>query len=33
MRDEPRPSGWQSGLITITGVRKPSFNTFRTMHG
>ena len=33
MRDEPRPSGWQSGLLTVTGKRKPSFNAFRTMHG
>ena len=33
MRDEPRLSGWQSGLITVTGQRKPSFNAFRRMHG
>jgi hypothetical protein len=33
MRDEPNLSGWQSGLLTVTGRRKPAFNAFRTMHG
>ena len=28
-RDEPRASGWQSGLITFDGKRKSSFNAFR----
>jgi Glycosyl hydrolase catalytic core len=29
LRDEPRVGGWQSGLITVDGKRKPSFNAFR----
>ena len=29
LRDEDRLDGWQSGLTTVTGARKPSFNTFR----
>ena len=29
LRDEPRVGGWQSGLVTVTGKRKPSFNAFR----
>ena len=29
LRDEPRLGGWQSGLTTVTGKRKPSFNAFR----
>jgi hypothetical protein len=28
MKDEPRISGWQSGFLTYTGKKKPSFNTF-----
>jgi len=28
VRDEPRLSGWQSGLETSTGKHKPAFNTF-----
>ena len=29
LRDEPRiGDGWQSGLLTMTGKRKPAFNTF-----
>ena len=29
LRDEDRLGGWQSGLMTYGGVRKPSFNAFR----
>ena len=29
LKDEDRIGGWQSGLITYEGVRKPSFNAFR----
>jgi hypothetical protein len=29
VRDEPELSGWQSGLITAGGRKKPSFNAFR----
>ena len=29
LRDEPRIGGWQSGLVTVNGKRKPSFNAFR----
>jgi hypothetical protein len=29
LRDEERLGGWQSGLTTFDGTRKPSFNTFR----
>jgi hypothetical protein len=28
LRDDPDPSGWQSGLITIAGRHKPSFAAF-----
>ena len=28
LRDETRISGWQSGLITAGGKRKPAFNAF-----
>ena len=31
--DEVRAAGWQSGLITAGGRRKPSFKAFATMHG
>ena len=31
LRDEPRLSGWQSGLLTRTGKRKPSFYAFRSL--
>ena len=31
VRDEPRLSGWQSGLMTVTGKKKPSFNAFRRL--
>jgi hypothetical protein len=29
LRDEERLSGWQSGLVTFDGKRKPSFNAFQ----
>jgi hypothetical protein len=29
LRDEQRLSGWQSGLVTFAGKRKPSFDAFR----
>ena len=29
LRDEQRLSGWQSGLTTFEGKRKPSFDAFR----
>jgi hypothetical protein len=28
VKDEPQPSGWQSGLLTRLGAVKPSFNAF-----
>ena len=28
LRDEPNIGGWQSGLQTVTGKKKPSWNTF-----
>ena len=32
LRDEPRiKNGWQSGFITASGARKPSFNAFRAL--
>jgi Glycosyl hydrolase catalytic core len=31
LRDEPRLGGWQSGLLTRTGQRKPAFNVFRLL--
>ena len=31
LRDEPRLGGWQSGLLTRTGKKKPSFNVFRLL--
>ena len=33
LRDESRLAGWQSGLMTATMVRKPSFNAFRSARG
>jgi hypothetical protein len=29
LRDEPNLGGWQSGLLTRTGKKKPAFNVFR----
>jgi putative glycosyl hydrolase len=31
LRDEPTLGGWQSGLLTRTGKKKPSFNVFRRL--
>jgi hypothetical protein len=32
LRDDRNLSlGWQSGLMTAGGARKPSFNTFRSL--
>jgi hypothetical protein len=31
VRDEPTLSGWQSGLVTADGRRKPAFNAFRNL--
>jgi hypothetical protein len=31
LRDEDRVEGWQSGLISIDGERKPSFEAFRNL--
>ena len=31
VRDEPDLSGWQSGLITAQGKRKPSYDAFRNL--
>jgi putative glycosyl hydrolase len=31
LRDEPKLGGWQSGLLTRTGKKKPSFNVFRAL--
>jgi hypothetical protein len=31
LRDEPTLGGWQSGLMTRTGKKKPSFNVFRLL--
>ena len=29
LKDEPNLAGWQSGLITYSGVKKPSFAAFQ----
>jgi hypothetical protein len=29
VRDEPDPSRWQSGLLTVRDIAKPSYNAFR----
>jgi len=31
VRDEPDLPGWQSGLVTTDGRKKPSFNAFRRL--
>jgi hypothetical protein len=31
LRDEPRLSGWQSGLISAAGVKKPAFYVFQRL--
>jgi hypothetical protein len=31
IRDEPKMGGWQSGLATYTGKKRPAWNTFRAL--
>ena len=31
LKDEKRLGGWQSGLLTAAGKKKPSFNAFRAL--
>jgi hypothetical protein len=31
IRDERRLSGWQSGVVSARGARKPSFRAFLTL--
>jgi hypothetical protein len=31
LRDDPNPNGWQSGLITARGAKKPSFKAFQNL--
>jgi hypothetical protein len=31
LRDDPSPAGWQSGLLTASGAKKPSFAAFMRM--
>jgi hypothetical protein len=31
LKDDPNPNGWQSGLITARGARKPSFAAFQRL--
>ncbi|HZO62013.1 MAG TPA: glycosyl hydrolase, partial [Gaiellaceae bacterium] len=31
VRDEPNVAGWQSGLITVGGVRKPAFSAYQRL--
>jgi hypothetical protein len=31
LRDDPNPNGWQSGLLTVRGTKKPSFAAFMKM--
>jgi hypothetical protein len=33
LRDERRLDGWQSGLITVNGRKKPAFNAFARLRG
>jgi hypothetical protein len=33
LRDDPNLNGWQSGLMTINGKKKPAFNAFRRLSG
>jgi len=30
-KDDPKPGGWQSGFMTGSGKKKPSFNVFRNL--
>jgi hypothetical protein len=31
LRDDPSPNGWQSGLITVRGAKKPAFKAFQLL--
>jgi hypothetical protein len=31
VRDERRLSGWQSGVVSVRGKRKPAFRAFQTL--
>jgi len=31
LRDDPNPNGWQSGLITAKGAKKPAFKAFQNL--
>jgi hypothetical protein len=31
VKDDANLGGWQSGLETVTGKKKPSFNVFRSL--
>ncbi|HVH52181.1 MAG TPA: hypothetical protein VM690_08555, partial [Gaiellaceae bacterium] len=31
IKDEANPSGWQSGLATVSGRHKPSWNVFKSL--
>ena len=31
LKDEQRLGGWQSGLLSAAGKKKPSYNTFRAL--
>ena len=31
LRDEPSIAGWQSGLVTAAGKKKPSFAAFQKL--
>ena len=31
LKDEKRLGGWQSGLLTAAGKKKPSYNVFRAL--
>jgi hypothetical protein len=33
LRDERRAMGWQSGLLTVSGAKKPSFAAFQKLRG
>ncbi len=33
LRDEVRYDGWQSGLLTASGRKKPSYNAFASLRG
>jgi hypothetical protein len=31
LRDEPIIEGWQSGLLTSRGAKKPAYNAFKNL--